>query len=452
MRLGLLLGGAIALAFQAVKAVPIIVYPGGPEDVWITKNNTINATTPAGAQYAPHFDAASSLPLQLKNLLGDSNIYAYVTGLDGTNQLAFLAPGGGNFYYPSTSSSAPQAIDNSDIGIPLGGQGSVTSVTVPGYLISARIYFSVGPLQFFVVSTGSGPGLVEPAVANPSDPNADVNWGFVEFNWASDSGIFADITAVDFVGLPLGIELSVNDGSGTQQALGLPSGAVSQVCSALQSQAASDGQDWGDECVKTSGGDLVRVIAPGDLVSQNPNAFSGYFDDYVNQVYSQYSSNTLTIETQAAAGLVQCKASGNVLTCDGDSSTYGIPTSADIFGCNSGPFSIDGSANGVHLAVVPRLCAAFNRGTFLLGADSSVQVDGYGSASGACQPSLPTSSYYPDGTPFNYYSKIVHSLEQNGLGYAFSYDDVNYNENVAGTVSSGSPNTFTVYVGGSDLV
>ncbi|WPH03947.1 glycoside hydrolase family 64 protein [Acrodontium crateriforme] len=69
------------------------------------------------------------------------------------------------------------------------------------------------------------------------------------------------------------------------------------------------------------------------------------------------------------------------------------------------------SDNGIHRAVVPRLCAAFHRATILLNG-------------GNVQPSLPASSYYTVN-PTNYYNLFVHQNEADGRGYAFSYDDVN---------------------------
>lgn len=145
--------------------VPVIVHPGGVQDLVITKNNTINATTPAGDSWSPSPDTAAELPLSFVNYLGSSNVNAYVTGLDATNQLVFLGPNG-QFYYPTTTSSTPQPISNADIAIPLGGSHSTTGATLPGYLSAARVYFSDGILQFFVVSTPNGPGLVEPAAVS----------------------------------------------------------------------------------------------------------------------------------------------------------------------------------------------------------------------------------------------------------------------------------------------
>lgn len=425
--------------FQLTGALPVVNYPGNKNDLVITHNNTINATTPAGLAFAPDSQPASYLKLALVNYLNSNNVKAYVTGLNANNQLVFLGPNG-QFYYPSTSSSSPVPLSDANIAIPLGAKGSTTSATIPGYLSASRVWFSDGSLKFYVVGTPNGPGLVEPAAVNPNDPNAATNYGFAELTWIQNGGLFADISFVDFVGLPLGIKLTTTDGTATQQALGLPSNAVSSVCSVLQGQSKNDGQPWGDTCVYTPSGSLIRVLAPNAYLSQKNTAFSGYFDSYVRQVFQHYSTTPLTINTQSAAGNVQCTANVNsmTITCNGDNRSYAAPSAADIFGCNSGPFAIQAGDNAVHYAVVPRLCAAFNRGTFLLNG-------------GNTQPSLAPSSYYTSSPGiYNYFSKAVHQFESNGLGYAFSYDDVapTDQQNVAGVVASGAPGTLTLLVGG----
>lgn len=60
---------------------------------------------------------------------------------------------------------------------------------------------------------------------------------------------------------------------------------------------------------------------------------------------------------------------------------------------------------------------------------------------------MSASSYYTVN-PTNHYSRLVHSFEVDGRGYAFPYDDVNPDgENASGELSSGSPDTLTVFVG-----
>ena len=134
--------------------------------------------------------------------------------------------------------------------------------------------------------------------------------------------------------------------------------------------------------------------------------------------------------------MVNCTVQGgNNLFCEGDNRSYAKPSAADIFGCNSGPFAIMETDNAVHKAVVPRLCAAFNRGTFL---DNGGNV----------QPKLPATSYY-QADPNNQYSRIIHKYEPDGQGYAFSYDDVNPDgENQAGLVAGPDPRLLHIVLGG----
>jgi len=465
---------AVAAFAGTTGAIPIItVHPGNKYDVVITKENTINATTTAngtsisaraldaraqlnitsentlnattpapsnGTNITTHSFSAQTtqqLPLALVNNFGGGQINAYVTGLDPSNRLVMLQPDG-TFYYPTSdpSQTTPQPI-NANVAIKLGGQGSTTHVTLPDYISAARVWFAEGDLHFYTVwSQGTnGPSLVEPSAVNPSDPSAAVNWGFVELTNNAAGGLYANISYVDFVGLVLGMSLLAGDGS-TQTAQGLRPDAVSTICAQLSAQTAKDGMPWTDLCMADSSGKPLRVLAPIDYLSIDPSAFEHYFDAYIDQVWSHYATNTLTINTQVAAGEVTCKIQNNAFVCAGDNRSYAKPTAADIFGCNSGPFSILGSDNDVHRAVVPRLCAAFNRGTLMM-------------EGGDLQPGLEAGSYYKS-EPNNWYSYYVHESEVDGKGYAFSYDDVcpDGDVNQSGVVASGSPRVLTITVGG----
>lgn len=275
--------------------------------------------------------------------------------------------------------------------------------------------------------------LVEPSAVNPDDPSADVNWGFVELT-TDPGGITVNLSYVDFVGLPLGIEVQGSDG--TQTALGVTANAVSSICSALATKSSSDGQPWNELCMTDSSGNFLRVVAPSDYISLYPDAFDSYWTDYVSQVWAQYEKVPLTVDTQASAGQVNCTVSSGNLTCAGDNRGYVQPAASDIFGCNSGPFAIESTDNAVHQAIVPRLCAAFDRSTLLL-------------SGGNVQPSL-ESSYYYTASPTNYYSKIVHQYEADGKGYAFAYDDVTPDGvlNASGLLSDPNPTVLTITVGG----
>ncbi|KAI1159708.1 glycoside hydrolase family 64 protein [Nemania serpens] len=427
--LGLAVATLVGLVAQAA-ADPIVAHPGGVDDIIITNDNILNSTIirklKTGAAQA------GSLPISVVNNF-DSGTYMYVTGRDSSG-LPCLLGANGQFVYPQADNTGVPKEIIANIALSLNNKGQITTITLPSALISARIWFAHGQLRFYTVRDGNGASaIVEPSAANPNDPSSGVQWGFIEFNWDGTT-IYANISFVDFVGLALGMGLTL--ASGQQQIVqGLQAGAVNNICNDSKQQASVDRQIWDRLCITNPSGQVLRVLAPNLYVSANPGQFSGYYDNYVNQVWSQYTNQDLIINTQAGAGNVACRVSNNQLSCAGDNRAYPKPTTADIWGCNSGPFAIIPSDNDVHRAVVPRLCAAFTRTTLLI-------------AGGNVQPSLGQNSYYTV-SPTSHYSRIVHKYETNGLGYAFSYDDVNPDgQNAAGVVAGANPTNLKITVGG----
>ncbi|KAI1486465.1 glycoside hydrolase family 64 protein [Biscogniauxia mediterranea] len=426
---------ATAASFIATSlSAPIVVSPGGVEDLEITYHNTVNGTIATANTGASPTAATNPLKISLVNNFEGGQMYAYITGQDPSGNVVMLSTDG-SWYYPDPLGSAIPIVINASVAITLGATGQTTEVTLPDYLSSGRIWIAEGMLTFFTVASADGKAtLVEPSSANPSDPSAAINWGFVELTNTEDAGIFANISFVDFVGLVIGMTLTLGSGE-TQTVKGLAKGAIESICNDLKTQAASDGQPWDQMCVLDTAGNPLRIQSPNLYIANNPSAMEDYYNDYIEQVWTKYASEDLVINTQTDAGNVACRASGSRISCDGDNREYPKPTTADIWGCNSGPFAIQADDNAIHKAVVPRLCAAFTRTTLL--------VDG-----GDLQPSLTRDSYYQN-SPTNHYSRIVHSYETDGRGYAFSYDDVNPdNENEAGVVSGVNPTVLELTVGG----
>ncbi|KAI1086355.1 glycoside hydrolase family 64 protein [Rostrohypoxylon terebratum] len=434
MRAFINLAVAVATAFVAQTiAAPIIAAPGTKADLVITDKNTLNSTHVPVVK-AGQVTQSNPLKISLQNNFGGGQLYAYVSGKD-VNGANVMLSENGSWYYPDPAGSLVPVAVNGPIALPMNAQGQTTEFTLPDYISSGRIWIAEGKLQFFAVVDANGAvQLVEPSAANPSDPSAAVNWGFVELTNTEAGGIYANISFVDFVGLIMGMTLTLGSGE-TQTVKGLQGGSITSICNDLKTQAASDGQPWDKLCVTDSSGNPLRVLSPNLYLSIDPTAMSTYYDDYIDQVWTKYTNEDLVVNTQAAAGNVTCRASGNQLSCTNDNRAYPKPTVIDIWGCNSGPFAIKDTDNDVHRAVVPRLCAAFYRSTLLL--------DG-----GNFQPSLGQDSYYTV-SPTSHYGRIIHKYETDNKGYAFSYDDVNPDgQNSAGVVAGLNPDTLMVAVGG----
>ncbi|UNI17742.1 hypothetical protein JDV02_004064 [Purpureocillium takamizusanense] len=441
------LGAAEAAPSISIRAKHgwTVARPGTLADVVVTKENTLNGTSRARETVIKSAKTGlgsraleGSLPLEFVNNFDGGAVNAYIVGLDSDNRVVFVL-GDGSLVYPSSGGSQVPVPIGANVAIRLPDKGQTFSMTLPIVLTSGRIYFSEGDLTFSVVSTPIGEGIVQPAPTNLEDPSSGINWGFVELTYTKDRSIWANISYVDFVGMILSMALKVTDGSGTQITRGLGAGSVDAICNGLGSQAGNDGWPWDRMCVSDPQGKPLRVLSPNDYAVIDSGAFGNYWSEYVNQVWDHYSSNDLTINTQAGPGSVSCRVSGDTLNCNGDNRGYSKPSATDIWGCNGGPFLRHGEDNAVHVPVIARLCAAFTRSTLLL--------DG-----GDVQPSLGPEHYYTVD-PTNHYSRLIHAHEIDGRGYAFPYDDVNPdgNEDSSGLVKSGAPETLTVYVGAPPL-
>ena len=382
-----------------------------------------SAATQAGRGAA----TAATLAVNLQNNTGSNTVYAYVTGqaLDNGNALMLLEADGQTPYYPASpaTTGSPLAVD---CAIPLAPPGGApTPVTIP-HLAGARIWFSIGsPLEFLL---NPGPALVEPSVTNPSDPNIGLQWDFCELTY-NDAQVFANISFVNFVCIPVALTLAGS--AGTQTVPGLPGGGLDTVCSGLAAQAAADGKAWNDLIISSNGTNL-RALSPVNGMVLNSGLLAGYYDSYVTQVWQKYTGSPLTVDTQASFGTVTGQVSGGQLTFAGVGS-FAAPSAADIFSCNSGPFSPAGMSTEM-LAILPRLAAAFNRSTLLIDSD---QPDGENPA-----------DYYANAIT-NHYARIVHATTAGGRGYAFPYDDVAPagGADQSGAVSDPAPTLLTVTLG-----
>ncbi|EXJ87171.1 hypothetical protein A1O3_04130 [Capronia epimyces CBS 606.96] len=368
----------------------------------------------------------STLNIALQNQTTSNTVYAYITGqaIDNNNALFLLQADGRTPYYPTSPSAVGGSIQQ-NCAIVLGPPGNTVTATIP-HIAGGRIWFSIdAPLTFLL---NPGPALVEPSVTNYSDPNINLNWGFAEFTFNSDQ-LYANISYVDFVGPPVALTLTTQSGA-TQHVSGMPTNGLDQVCNGLRSQHAADGQGW-DQLVVSHNGRNLRALSPNQGMVTNPNLFAGYYDNYVNQVWSRFTTQSLSIDTQASFGTVSAKVSSGTLAIG--NSSFAKPSTRDIFTCSTGPFAT--GANAETNAIIPRLAAAFNRSTLLVSNTSPA----------------PLSSYYQDPTT-NHYSRIVHQANLDGRGYAFPYDDVQPSGGAdqSGEVHAGDPLLFTVTVGGGN--
>ncbi|KAK4138410.1 glycoside hydrolase family 64 protein [Trichocladium antarcticum] len=406
------------------------------------------------------------LTVQLVNQTTSPNIFAFITGLAIHHHMArvFILPDSTPHYPASPPPGKILQPLTTPCAIPLGAPGNTVTLTIPP-IAGGRIWFSAAtPLTFLRNPGGPGGGaaLVEPSVLNPTDPNAAVDFAFCEFTRDAHQ-LFANVSYVDFVPrLPVALTLLTEGGAAVQHVSGLAGDGLRRVCEGLRAQGARDGWPWGRLVVEGPPG---GEGGPGPLRALSPThgaavgaRFEGFFEPLVEAAWRRYAERpgetprrglrmpmvsrgpdaaaggghgVLRINTQAAPGVLEGRvaAGSDELVIGGEA--FARPTTADILGCNSGPFTTGPSPK--RNAIIPRLAAAFQRGCI-------ADVDEH--------PSAPETFYRSE--PSNHYSQIVHECSLDGKGYAFAYDDVQPDGGAdqSGKVNAGDPKVFIVAVGG----
>ncbi|KAI1506129.1 hypothetical protein F5X99DRAFT_415426 [Biscogniauxia marginata] len=368
------------------------------------------------------------------------NYNAYVSGHDPrTHEYVLLRQAGDGYEYfkPDSASSTTPAPINETIAIPLKDQS--TQITLPGYITSARVWLAKGELSFDVFLDGGNKVVVtEPDTNNPTDPAYNLSCGFIELTNVDGDGLTTNLSFVDWVGLLLGMSVTHQNGT-TEEVPGLKPDAINTICDGLKAQGEKDQRPWEKMCRQVDG-KWLGAYSP-NMYSQTNKDMVDYYDSYVNDVWDHYSKTPLIIDTQDNNGKkvvsgrqISCTVKGDQLDCGSDAGVFPKPTTADIWGCNSGPFE-NIEEDNARKEVKARLCAAFQRSTLML--------DG-----GSVQPSTNvTSESYYTVDPTNHYSRLVHESLQGGRGYAFPYDDVNPGvENAAGLIRSQMPQSMDIHL------
>ncbi|GAA1970883.1 glycoside hydrolase family 64 protein [Amycolatopsis minnesotensis] len=387
-------------AFLGASAAAAVSYP-----VWGTNSAWARGLVPAATP--------DTVKVKFDNKSGAGTAFAYITGIAPGNKLVVMKADGTPYYPPSPSGEKTPL--GEDCAIPI---GSGAELSVPK-MSGARIYVVLdSKLDFFI---NPGPAMVHPSFVNADDPNYGRDWSFSEFTF-NDDQLFANISYVDFVAIPLGLHLTTS-GSGEQNVPGLPAKALDGICDELKKQGGA----WGELVESGGDGKALRVLS----AHYRADKFNGYLDGYLDKVWQKYAGEELTIDSQRSdLGKFTGKVGGDGKLTFNNGEAFAKPSTADVWSCDSGPFALDG-ASEARKAIIPRLAAPLNRTTLLDNPNQPMGED-------------PAKFY--QGAETNHYARIVHSKLPDNRGYAFPYDDVSPGPDFSGAVQAGDPDTLTITV------
>ncbi|UJW31967.1 glycoside hydrolase family 64 protein [Saccharothrix sp. AJ9571] len=373
----------------------------------------LGAALAAALAVAPALPAVAvpaTIPLTITNNSGRADpIYVYNLGTELSTGRQGWADANGTFHAWPAGGNPPTPAPDASIPGPAAGQ----SVTIRLPKFSGRVYFSYGQKLVFRLTTG---GLVQPAVQNPSDPNRNILFNWTEYT-LNDAGIWINSTQVDMFSAPYSVGVQMQGGA-TKSTGRLKAGGYNGFFTALKAQSGG----WGNLVQTKPDGSLLRALSPGHGVGAgalNP----GIMDDYVNRVWSKYSSSTLTVTpfTDQPGTKYFGRVSGNTMNFTNSSgavvTSFQKPDSDSIFGCYK---HLDAPNDLVRGPISRTLCAGYNRSTLL---------------SNPNQPDPNAANFYQDGVT-NHYSRLIHAQMVDGKAYGFAFDDVGAHESL---VHDGNP-------------
>ncbi|QNE18509.1 sugar hydrolase [Kribbella qitaiheensis] len=344
----------------------------------------------------------ATIPLKITNSSGRGDaVYIYNLGTNLTTGQQGWADAAGNFHaWPAGGNPPTPAPDAS-----IAGPGNGGSITIQMPKFSGRVYFSYGQKLVFKLTTG---GLVQPAVQNPSDPNRNILFSWTEYT-LNDSGLWINSTQVDMFSVPYAV--GVKQGNGNTLTTGhLKPGGYNAFFNALRGQSGG----WANLIQTAPNGSVLRALAPTYGVETGALP-SNVMDDYVNRVWSKYSSQTLTVTPFGDQPNIKYfgRVSGNVMNFTNTSgqivTSFQKPNSASIFGCAG---LLDAPNDLVRGPISRTLCAGYNRSTLL---------------SNPNQPDANDSGFYLDNVT-NHYSRKIHAQMVDTKAYGFAFDDVGNHE------------------------
>jgi hypothetical protein len=278
---------------------------------------------------------------------------------------------------------------------------SPAGLQLPNINAGGRMWMSeYQPMNMPIVA---GPGVVQPNIANPSDPNASTVFDWMEFAEGND-WIYCNNTQVNMFGIPYTMAL-YNQGPALNATDGINDCYADIVTKYKAFMATVADGPLFDTLIGP-----VRIVSPNDGTFATGAANSHYFDNYISQVWTEYQSKPLVISTggNTYSGTTSGPGSQMVFTGPGGPYYVNYPTTQDVLGA-SGAFA---TGNATELAIEVVMDAGFNRHVIDNAANLNTPADYYLTA------------------PCNYYAAFWHTVNQNALAYGFPYDDDNNQSSV----------------------
>jgi hypothetical protein len=289
------------------------------------------------------------------------------------------------------------------------------------HVSSARMYVSLGSPLFIniLADANNNISFAGPNPQNQTDPNINVAFDWMEFDYGGPT-LFINTTQVDEFGIPL-----VEDIYGSNRTFHMRTGMTLSSAEIFADYAKEVSAPF--QSMQPS---KLRIMAPAKASFDVNQPNGHYFDDYVNQMWQQYTSQDLVMIDGARQFVGRAQGDQMVFTETnlnngqfvGGTYTVGKPTTQNVF-LGNGTLA---TGNDVEKQLEAQICAALNRHVM-------EDVSKWGGATN-----------WWNQEPTNEYARFFHDHSVSGLAYGFAYDDVS---NGSSSIVAPQPEHMTLGIG-----
>ena len=265
--------------------------------------------------------AADTMYFQLNNLTnkyGNDQIFWCILGYNKNNNLVYVDKNG-NLVEANLNMNTIQKNDRMCANICFSLAES-NIVNVPD-IVSGRMYISYGEQVYitFNMAADGRMGYAGPDLNNPSDPNQDVLFEFLEFTIINKE-YWGNTSRVDFFTFPIVTRLIGSNGSTNGQyyenydrTVG-DVGTRDEIFAAFKSEVPEEFKSLATD---------KRIMAPCKLTFNEGGQYASYFDGYINEVWMKFTNEELVFKCDAGTFHGKVQGDAMIFTSEG-SKTYKI--------------------------------------------------------------------------------------------------------------------------------
>lgn len=107
--------------------------------------------------------------------------------------------------------------------------------------------------------------------------------------------LYANISYVDFIGLPVSLTATTSNGDPAQYVSGILVDGLTRISRVLIEQSQADGVEW-DKLVVENNNEVLRAVSPSNGIALDASLFQNYWNRFIEEIWAEYATRDLIVD------------------------------------------------------------------------------------------------------------------------------------------------------------